>query len=146
MIRGGLQRARHEVRLLVPEKAEAYLGDASLVEGTACRLSVHEIDGVRRHRRVSVHGTETVDLQIAAWRVHEVVLRLARAGVLEDRDFDLQDSAWDAAMSAFQVAGRAQRSTAQPSAAHRKAQCSEAPRSVAQQSIVQCSVAQHSVA
>eukprot|EP00449_Zooxanthella_nutricula_P043628 CAMPEP_0198587422 /NCGR_PEP_ID=MMETSP1462-20131121/131830_1 /TAXON_ID=1333877 /ORGANISM="Brandtodinium nutriculum, Strain RCC3387" /LENGTH=165 /DNA_ID=CAMNT_0044318901 /DNA_START=78 /DNA_END=571 /DNA_ORIENTATION=+ len=91
-----------EVTLLIPEKSVAHLSPAELAEGTPCTLEVTSVEDVRRHRRVHIRGAETADLQIVAWRVHEIVLGLARAGSLADKDFDLQDSAWDMAMQAFQ--------------------------------------------
>jgi len=89
------------VLLLVHEKAVPYLGDDALLDSTDCALNTSTIDGVRRHCRVQISGLNTKDLQVVAWRVHEVVLQMARNGQLLDRDFDLQDTAWEAVMDKF---------------------------------------------
>eukprot|EP00930_Biecheleria_cincta_P013894 TRINITY_DN12175_c0_g1_i1.p1 TRINITY_DN12175_c0_g1~~TRINITY_DN12175_c0_g1_i1.p1 ORF type:complete len:685 (-),score=164.75 TRINITY_DN12175_c0_g1_i1:39-2051(-) len=109
-----LEQAEHgdlesEISFLVPEKCEAYLGDEQLVSGTNCSLVAEPIEGVRRHRRVRLRGEETHDVQVVAWRLQELQLRLFQAAQLTDRDFELQDSSWDDAMAAF----RSKRTTTQ---------------------------------
>lgn len=89
------------VLLLMHEKAVPYLGDSTLLDGTDCTVNASAIEGVRRHRRIQISGMNTKDLQVVARRVHEVVLHMARNGQLLDRDFDLQDTAWEAVMDKF---------------------------------------------
>lgn len=95
-----------EISMLVPESVVSHIEGPGFLDGIPCSLSVNSLPGITRHRRVSVRGCETQDLQMAAWRIHEVVIRLARAGNLTDKDFDLQDSSWDLAMRAFQAGRR----------------------------------------
>mmetsp|Transcript_79365 Transcript_79365/g.157245 ORF Transcript_79365/g.157245 Transcript_79365/m.157245 type:complete len:559 (-) Transcript_79365:246-1922(-) len=105
------------VLLLVHEKVVPYLGDSVLLDGTDCALNTSAIAGVRRHHRVQIKGLSTKDLQVVAWRVHEVVLRMARNGQLFDRDFDLQDTAWEAVMDKFKKRQEPAEVTASPGSA-----------------------------
>jgi hypothetical protein len=105
-----------DIAFLIPEKLEQHLGADEIIQGTSCSLQVGIIDGIQRHRRLNIRAASTNDLQIVAWRVHDIVLRLAEAQELVDKDFDLQDSSWDVAMRAFQSkkSGQGESMTAAP--------------------------------
>lgn len=105
----------NEVLLLIPTKSVSFLNDPKILDGTDCTLHASPIEGMRRHRRVHVANSGTKDLQIVAWRIHALILHLARSQVLTDQDFDLQDSAWDIAMEAFQRTRQSVASAANPS-------------------------------
>eukprot|EP00435_Cladocopium_sp_Y103_P015920 s2591_g3.t3 len=56
---------------------------------------VEIIEGLRKHRKVTLRAEETHDLQA------ELQLRMCQGALLTERDFDLQDTAWDDVMEAF---------------------------------------------
>lgn len=88
--------------LLVPEQCEPYVGDEKFLDGIGCAVAVAAVDGLPRHRKACLRSSEVAGLQAAAWRVHELVLRLVKVGSLSDNDFDLQDAAWDVLMASLQ--------------------------------------------
>mmetsp|Transcript_42238 Transcript_42238/g.67441 ORF Transcript_42238/g.67441 Transcript_42238/m.67441 type:complete len:525 (-) Transcript_42238:11-1585(-) len=101
--------ADDDVSMLIPEKCQPYLIEErahELMNGTCCSLKISAIQDVQRHFRLNIQGNSTNDLQIAAWRVHDLLLRLSEGQVLLDKDFDLQDSSWDKTMRAFQAKRR----------------------------------------
>eukprot|EP00929_Paragymnodinium_shiwhaense_P026494 TRINITY_DN15764_c0_g1_i1.p1 TRINITY_DN15764_c0_g1~~TRINITY_DN15764_c0_g1_i1.p1 ORF type:complete len:672 (+),score=170.08 TRINITY_DN15764_c0_g1_i1:31-2016(+) len=102
-LEGMADPASDNISLLVPSQCEPYLNEQAQMFRELCELRVTALDGIRRHRRVDLAGASTQSLQIASWRVHELVLQMARSGCLTDKDFDLQDSAWEVAMGAFQA-------------------------------------------
>ncbi|CAL1156487.1 unnamed protein product [Cladocopium goreaui] len=92
-----------DVAFLVPAKCEAYLQDQLLAE-TKCSMQVEIIEGLRKHRKVTLRAEETHELQAVAWRLQEMgelQLRMCQGALLTERDFDLQDTAWDDVMEAF---------------------------------------------
>ncbi|CAK0809515.1 unnamed protein product [Prorocentrum cordatum] len=91
-----------DVAVLVPRQCEPHLQGQDFLDSCAgCGLSVAPLEGLGRHRLVHLRGAENRAVQTAAWRVHQLVSRLAAGGVLTARDFDLADSSWDDAMEAF---------------------------------------------
>lgn len=91
-----------EAELLLPEGCEHHFRDEKLLDDLGCSLGVAKVDGLPKHRRVRLRSPAVPGLQAAAWRIHELVLRLARTGTLSDRDFDLNDAAWDTLMASLQ--------------------------------------------
>eukprot|EP00434_Breviolum_minutum_P021284 symbB.v1.2.018778.t2/scaffold1511.1/size114522/5 len=93
-----------EVAFLVPAKCQSYI-DGQLLLETKCSVDMETIQGMRKHRKVTLRAEETHDLQVVAWRLQELQLRMRQEALLEDRDFDLQerkrDTAWDDVMEAF---------------------------------------------
>jgi len=89
-----------EVAFLVPAKCQSYI-DGHLLSETKCSVDMETIQGMRKHRKVTLRAEETHDLQVVAWRLQELQLRMRQEALLEDRDFDLQDTAWDDVMEAF---------------------------------------------
>eukprot|EP00439_Symbiodinium_sp_Y106_P074454 s604_g14.t1 len=92
-----------DVAFLVPALCEPYLGEEQLTSETRCVIHVEVMEGLQKHRKVLLRAEETHDLQIVAWRLQELQIRMSQAALLVDRDFDLQDSAWAGAMEAFRA-------------------------------------------
>ncbi|CAE7712847.1 unnamed protein product [Symbiodinium sp. KB8] len=92
-----------DVAFLVPAQCEPYLGEEQLTAETRCAIHVEVMEGLQKHRKVLLRAEETHDLQIVAWRLQELQIRMSQAALLVDRDFDLQDSAWAGAMEAFRA-------------------------------------------
>jgi len=115
--------------MLLPEKCGMYLNGVQILEGTECSMHTAAIEGMPRSMRIRLDGPTTASMQVAAWRVHELVLRLHRRGVLSDRDFDLQSAAWDSVMAAFQSA----KNGGAKSGAERQAPASEELREILRQ-------------
>lgn len=80
------------IGLLVPEKCRPHFG-TGLIEDIACSFSFSSLEGIANFILVRIDAAESKRVQLAAWRVQEVVFRLARGGVLADRDFDIRDGA-----------------------------------------------------